>query len=60
MKRWFRTSQFFVACAMLFGSGYFFASPRNHADPLFAPTMSGMAVYFLWRRTKSNEFPFLD
>lgn len=41
--------RFLVACAILFGSGYFVAKPRNDADKLFAPFLGAFAVYHLWR-----------
>jgi len=40
---------FFLACVILFGSGYFVAKPRNDADKIFAPLLGAIAVYYLWR-----------
>lgn len=54
MKHWYYTFRFFFAYAMIFGGGYFLAKPRNDADKVFAPGISGIAVYSLWRARKSS------
>jgi hypothetical protein len=54
MKQWYNTFRFFFACAVIFGSGYFFAKPRNDADKLFAPIIAAIGVSSLWRARKSK------
>jgi hypothetical protein len=49
MKELYSAFRFFVACVMIFGSGYFFAKPRSEADRIFAPLLCALAVYHLWR-----------
>jgi hypothetical protein len=51
MKQWYSTFRFLLACAIIFGSGYVVAKPRNEADKMFAPVVCGIAVYSLWRRS---------
>jgi hypothetical protein len=49
MKELYSGFLFFVACVMIFGSGYFFAKPHSEADRTFAPLLFALAVYHLWR-----------
>jgi hypothetical protein len=49
VKQWYFVFRFFLACGLVFASGYFVAKPRNEADKVFAPIVCGIAVYSLWR-----------
>ncbi|HUA15272.1 MAG TPA: hypothetical protein VMG31_08230 [Verrucomicrobiae bacterium] len=49
MKQMYKAVRFFLACGVVFASGYFLAKPRNDADRLFAPLLCALAVYSLWR-----------
>ncbi len=49
MKQSYTTFKFFIACVLIFGSGYLVAKPRSEADKIFAPLICGLAVYSLWR-----------
>jgi hypothetical protein len=57
MKRLYAAFRFLSACAVIFGSGWFMARPRNDADRIFAPYMCGGAVYFLWRDSRDRLIP---
>jgi hypothetical protein len=55
MKELYNTFRFLLACAIIFGSGYFVAKPRSDADKPFAILVCAFAVYHLWRgRTPTN------
>src|ERR1700686_4620712 len=54
MKQWYNNFRFFVACAVIFGAGYFFAKPRNDADKMFAPGIAAIGVLSLWRARRSK------
>ena len=55
MKELYTALRFLVACAVIFGSGYFLAKPRSDADKMFAPFLCAFAVYHLWRgRSPAN------
>jgi hypothetical protein len=60
MKQWYNNFQFFFACVIIFGGGYFFAKPRNHADKSFAPCIAAIGVLSLWRARRSNLEPSQD
>lgn len=49
MKELYTALRFLLACALIFGSGYFVAKPRNEADRMFAPFLCAFGVYHLWR-----------
>jgi hypothetical protein len=49
MKELYNTFRFFLACAIIFGSGYFVAKPRSDADKPFVIFLGAFAVYQLWR-----------
>jgi hypothetical protein len=55
MKELYNTLRFFLACAIIFGSGYFAAKPRSVVDKPFVAFLCGLAVYRLWHeRTPTN------
>jgi hypothetical protein len=49
MRQPFNAVRFLLACAIIFGSGYFVAKPHSNADRQFAPLMCLLAVSYLWR-----------
>ena len=55
MRELYNAFRFLLACAVIFGSGYFVAKPRNSADKLFAPLLCAIAVYSLWRGQFSTD-----
>ena len=56
MKSYYYAFRFVLACALIFGSGYFVARPHNSADRMFAPVICGMAVYSLWRSQDKDMY----
>jgi len=55
MKELYNTFRFFLACAIIFGSGYFVARPRSDADKPFVAFLCTFAVYQLWRGRASTS-----
>jgi hypothetical protein len=53
MKQLYNPFRFFVACAIIFGSGYFVAKPRNKVDTPFVILVCAFAVRHLWRERSS-------
>jgi hypothetical protein len=56
MKDLLSILRFLVACAVIFGCGYFVAKPHNTADRMFAPGVCLMAMAYLWRRDRPKLF----
>jgi hypothetical protein len=57
MKQAYNAFRFFLACALIFWSGYSFAKRRNDADKMFAPAFCGFGVYYLWRSSRNPPIP---
>ena len=55
MKELYSALRFLLACAVIFGSGYFLAKPRSDADQMFAPFLCAFGVYHLWRGPASTN-----
>jgi hypothetical protein len=60
IRQWYKTFRFFMACAIIFAGGYFFAKPRNNADKSFAPCIAAIGVLSLWRARRPNPEPLQD
>jgi hypothetical protein len=58
MKELFDDFRFWLACVIIFASGYFVAKPHNSADRTFAPVFCLLAMIYLWRSRKPNSFGF--
>jgi hypothetical protein len=55
MKELYNTFRFFLACAIIFGSGYFAAKPRSDVDKPFVAFLCLYALYHLWRGRASTN-----